>query len=112
MVVKPKKTSIEKNRAVVLKYHPNAKPVRDNSGWTIALSSIDEDTDDDILGEYLLPQAISEEEAWRLAALSVRTTKNFNRTHPLRIDSLSENPEEKQIRKKDRNDRKLINAQR
>jgi hypothetical protein len=37
--------------------------------------------------EYLMPVTDDPEKAWEYAAIACRTTQNFNRTHPLRVDN-------------------------
>lgn len=39
--------------------------------------------------EYLLPPTQDELQAWKYAELSVKTTQNFNRTHPVRLEGYS-----------------------
>ena len=65
----------------VLRDYPNAKLTTDYFGNYIV-------TDDEhVLAEdYFLPPAISKEIAWEHAALACKTTQNFNRTHPARMD--------------------------
>jgi hypothetical protein len=36
--------------------------------------------------EYLMPTTTDPDKAWEYAAIACRTTQNFNRTHPLRVD--------------------------
>jgi hypothetical protein len=36
--------------------------------------------------EYLMPATTDPDKAWEYAAIACRTTQNFNRTHPLRVD--------------------------
>ena len=37
--------------------------------------------------EYFMPETADPDKAWEYAAIACRTTQNFNRTHPLRIDN-------------------------
>ena len=53
-----------------------------------------------IFEEYLLPNTKTEEEAWEQAELTLRTTQNFNRTHPEKMTF--EHEEEKTLRIGDR----------
>ena len=70
-----------KEQKKVLKRHPNAKLIKNDTGNFIIT------VNDVILAEeYFLPDADTEEIAWYYAAMSCKTTQHFNRTHPLKID--------------------------
>ena len=76
-----KLASINREEKRVLKEYPNAKCVMDDQGYFIVT------VNDVVLGEeYYLPPAIESIIAWSNAALACKTTQNFNRTHPLRMD--------------------------
>jgi len=69
------------NQKKVLKLYPNAKlEYSVNGNCTIINNGID------MLQEFLLPETTIPDEAWRLAALTIRTKQNFDRTHPARMD--------------------------
>jgi hypothetical protein len=76
-----KKIVMVRNQKRVLKEYPNAKcTLNDNGEYIIVV-------DDVILAEeYFLPPAYDTLSAWANAALACKTTQNFNRTHPLRMD--------------------------
>ena len=82
----------------VLKEYPKAKCTIDDNGHFIII------VDDIILAEeYYLPPALDTITAWANAALACKTTQNFNRTHPLRMDLT--NIEDKLIRMEKRKTR-------
>lgn len=65
----------------VLKDYPKAKCTLNSEGHFIVV------VDDMVLAEeYFLPPAYDAITAWTNAALACKTTQNFNRTHPLRMD--------------------------
>ena len=83
----------------VLKEYPNAKCTTNFNGDYVII------VDDVILAEeYLLPPAYDVITAWSNAALACKTTQNFNRTHPERMDLT--NIEEKLLRMEKRKNRK------
>jgi hypothetical protein len=51
----------------------------------------------------LLPNQESKEKAWECALLAVKTSQNFNRTHPLRVDMYSELDKQERIEKRKNN---------
>jgi len=67
----------------ILKQWPDAKLIaRDDGGFVISINDyIPAD-------EYLLPTTTNKTTAWEYAQLSLKTTQNFNRTHPNRLDML------------------------
>ena len=73
-------TTIRKLQQRVRKFYPEANLEKTDEGYTI----IDADHED-ILAEYMLPMGKTPVEAWQLAILTAKTTKNFNRTHPERL---------------------------
>ena len=65
----------------VLKKYPNAKLDYNLDGECFIVNG------EDILSEeYFMPETVDPDKAWEYAAIACRTTQNFNRTHPLRID--------------------------
>ena len=64
----------------VLKQYPNARPVHGANGVQIM------DGDIFIAEEYYMPATSCEDQAWEFAAIACRTTQNFNRTHPDKMD--------------------------
>lgn len=69
----------DKNR--VLKQFPNAKILMIDDGTFVV-----EANDKILVEEYFMPEAYDEETAWKYASISCKTTQNFNRTHPERMD--------------------------
>lgn len=75
------RNQITREQKRVLKEYPNAKCTIDDNGHYIVI------VDDIILAEeYFLPPAMDAISAWTNAALACKTTQNFNRTHPMRMD--------------------------
>jgi len=72
-----KKARIKKK---VLKQYPNAQVLYTDNGIQIMSGDIF------IAEEFYLPVTNSEDKAWEYAALACKTTQNFNRTHPMRMD--------------------------
>ena len=64
----------------VLGEYPNARPEQTSEGVRIMSG------DNFIAAEFYLPKTSCEETAWEHAALACRTTQQFNRTHPMRMD--------------------------
>lgn len=64
----------------VLKAFPNAKPIYFEDGVKIMSG------DDFIAQEYYFPTTNNIETAWEYAAIAIKVTQNFNRTHPLKVD--------------------------
>jgi hypothetical protein len=88
-MVKVKSMTREQKR--VLKEYPNAKCTMDDNGHFIVI------VDDVVLAEeYFLPPALDNLAAWANASIACKTTQNFNRTHPERMDLT--NIEEKLLR--------------
>lgn len=78
-MVKVKPMTREQKR--VLKEYPSAKCTIDDNGHFIVI------VDDVVLAEeYFLPPALDSLSAWANAAIACKTTQNFNRTHPERMD--------------------------
>ena len=72
-----KKARIKKK---VLKQYPNAQVTYTDNGIQIMSGDIF------IAEEFYLPVTNSEDKAWEYAALACKTTQQFNRTHPSRMD--------------------------
>ena len=64
----------------VLRQYPNAKPVHSMDGVQIHSGDIF------IAKEYYMPSTRCIDTAWEYAAIACKTTQNFNRTHPSRMD--------------------------
>ena len=75
---------MDKNQKRVLKEYPNAIVGRQNDEYIVI--NYDNGMEYAIAEDFFLPPAHTEEEAWSHAALACKTTQNFNRTHPLRLD--------------------------
>jgi uncharacterized protein Veg len=79
---------IEKHKKKVYKLYPGSFLVQlDKENFTIR-----QERDDlsilDVLSELCLLPAETPVKAWERAALTTKTTQNFNRTHPLRIEGM------------------------
>ena len=72
-----KKARIKKR---VLRDYPNAYAEHGQEGIRIMSDDIF------IAEEYFMPNTNDEDKAWEYAALACKTTQNFNRTHPSRMD--------------------------
>jgi len=72
-----KKERIKKR---VLKDHPEAYVDHDGNGYKIKVG------DKYIAEDYFLPDTHDLDKAWEYAALACKTTQNFNRSHPDRMD--------------------------
>lgn len=66
----------------VVRKYPNAILKRDNN----KMFYVDNGNGVNLNEEFLLPNCKDDEDAWRQAELSVKTTKYFNKTHPNRLD--------------------------
>jgi len=82
----------------VLKKIPNAKLYSATNGYFIGYES--DEGIVNLLADQLLPNQESKEKAWECALLSVKTSQNFNRTHPLRVDMYSELDKQERIEKR------------
>lgn len=91
----------------VLKKIPNAKLYSATNGYFIGFES--DEGIINLLADMLLPNQESKEKAWECALLSVKTSQNFNRTHPLRVDMYSEL--DKQERMEKRKNKGKINSE-
>jgi hypothetical protein len=70
----------ERIRKRVLTQFPNAY-VEHGEGGTRIMSG-----DIFIAEDYYMPRTSDEDKAWEYAAIACKTTQNFNRTHPSRMD--------------------------
>lgn len=75
---------LEKVKARVLAKVPGSKLKKDEDGNLFV-----EYRGINLSEEHLLPTTKDELEAWQYADLSVKTTQNFNRTHPIRLEGYS-----------------------
>ena len=91
----------------ILKKFPNAKVYSCPSGYFIGYES--DEGIANLLADLLLPNQPTKEKAWECALLSVKTTQNFNRTHPLKVDMYSEL--DKQERMEKRKNKGKINSE-
>lgn len=89
-----------KNR--VKKYYPLAKVYKELGQYYIGIPDSMDDTIINLFDEYFIPTTVTEEEAWNKALVCCKTTQNFNRTHPDRMDEIDES---KMHRLKSRADR-------
>lgn len=79
----------------VLKKQPKAKLTTDLNGrYFISVDG------EDITEEYFMPHSATEVEAWKNADLSIKTTQNFNRSHPLKADMADIEKKTKRINKR------------
>ena len=72
-----KKERIKKR---VLRDYPNASVDYDGDGYKIMSGDIF------IARDYFMPETYNLDQAWEYAALACKTTQNFNRSHPMRMD--------------------------
>ena len=72
-----KKERIKKR---VLRDYPDAYIDHCSDGYKIMSQDIF------IAEDYYLPATFDEDKAWEYAALACKTTQNFNRSHPSRMD--------------------------
>ena len=64
----------------VLKQYPNAKPLQTYEGIKIMSG------DTYVAQEFYFPATMCEDKAWEYASVACKTTQQFNRTHPMRMD--------------------------
>ena len=72
--------SVDRNKKKVLKVYPNAYVEHGQSGARVMSGETFP------AEEYFMPNTHDESKAWEYAAIACRTTQNFNRTHPSRMD--------------------------
>ena len=85
----------------VLKQYPNALVVYSDEGVRIMSGDIF------IAEEFYLPTTNSEDKAWEYAALACKTTQNFNRSHPSRMDLSNVENKINRINKRKRRGRRV-----
>ena len=93
-----KKERIKKR---VLRDYPNAYPDYDGSGYKIMSG------DKYIAEDYYLPDTHDLDTAWEYAALACKTTQNFNRSHPDRMDLSNVENKLNRINKRKRRGRRV-----
>lgn len=74
----------------VQKYYPTSKAYKELGLYYIGIVDSIDDTIINLFDEYFIQSTETEEEAWNKALLCCKTTQNFNRTHPDRIDEINE----------------------
>jgi hypothetical protein len=70
----------ERLKKRVLRDYPNAYVDHDVNGYKIMAGDVF------IAKDYYLPDTHDLDKAWEYAALACKTTQNFNRSHPMRMD--------------------------
>ena len=72
------------DKEFILKHYPDAKLFNEPGGnYLVYINEFP------VANEYMLPDVFEKSVAWEYARLALKTTQNFNRTHPDRL-SLSE----------------------
>jgi hypothetical protein len=93
-----KKERIKKR---VLRDYPNAYVDHDADGFKIMSNDIF------IAKDYYLPDTHDLDKAWEYAALACKTTQNFNRSHPMRMDLSNVESKLNRINKRKRRGRRV-----
>lgn len=93
-----KKARIKKR---VLKDYPNAYVDHDINGYKIMSGDMF------IAEDYYLPNTHDLDKAWEYAALACKTTQNFNRSHPDRMDLSNVENKLNRINKRKRRGRRV-----
>jgi len=70
-----------KEQRKVLKRFPNAKLSYDDNGYKVIMINLWQPAKD-----YFLPDTMDTDKAWEYASMACRTTQQFNRTHPLKVE--------------------------
>jgi len=70
----------DKNKKKVLKVYPDAYIEHGQLGARVMSGETF------LAEEYFMPNTHDETKAWEYAAIACKTTQNFNRTHPSRMD--------------------------
>jgi hypothetical protein len=83
------KNTIEKYKKRVHKQYPGAYLVSIESGWYTIIQDQSDLSQKDILAELCFTPQKDPIKAWELAQLTVKSTQNLNRTHPLRIEGMN-----------------------
>lgn len=76
------------------KRYPNARIVTDEYGLFYIMDMHGED----IFEEFFVPHQPTERLAWEMGWMTARTVQNFNRAHPLRVETRIEDTEKKNFR--------------
>ena len=95
------KMTMDKNRKKVLKQYPNAYVDHGQDGIRVMSNDVF------IAEEYFMPNTSNEDIAWEYAAIACKTTQNFNRTHPSRMDLKSIESKLDRINKRKRRSRRV-----
>jgi hypothetical protein len=92
-----------KEQRKVLKRFPNAKLSYDDNGYKVISINGYEPAKD-----YFMPDTMDTDKAWEYASVACRTTQQFNRTHPLKveIDFGGEEAKNMRIERRKRNGKK------
>ena len=93
--------NVDKNKKKVLKQYPNAYVDHGQDGVRVMSGDVY------LAEEYFMPSTFDEDKAWEYAAISCRTTQNFNRTHPSRMDLKSIESKLDRINKRKRRGRRV-----
>ena len=95
--------TMTKEKRKVLKRFPNAKLSYDDNGYkVISINGYQP------AKEYFMPDTMDTDKAWEYASMACRTTQQFNRTHPLKveIDFGGEEAKNMRIERRKRNGKK------
>lgn len=92
-----------KEQRKVLKRFPNAKLSYDDNGYKVIMINFWQPAKD-----YFLPDTMDTNKAWEYASMACKTTQQFNRTHPLKveIDFGGEEAKNMRIERRKRNGKK------
>ena len=83
------KKLIEKYKKKVHKQYPGAYLASMSNGYYTIMQEQDDLTQRDVLAELCFAPQKDLIKTWELAQLTAKTTQNFNRTHPLRIEGMN-----------------------
>ena len=81
---------LETVKTRVKKYYPESRAFKELGLYYIGIPDSLDDNIINLFDEYFIESTQTEEEAWNKALLCCKTTQNFNRTHPERIDEFTE----------------------
>jgi hypothetical protein len=95
--------TMSKEKRKVLKRFPNAMLSYDDNGYKVISINGYEPAKD-----YFMPDTMDTDKAWEYASMACRTTQQFNRTHPLKveIDFGGEEAKNMRIERRKRNGKK------
>jgi len=88
LTIQDKKT-IEKYKKKVQKQYPGAYLVSMYTNCYTIMQEQEDLSQKDVLAELCFTPQKDPIKAWELAQLTAKTTQNFNRTHPLRIEGMN-----------------------